>query len=103
MKAVVQNKQMLLSALMDNRQTIKSFGVQKLSIFGSFVTGTMGKDSDVDFLIEFIPEQKTYDNFMNLSFYLEDLLGRTVELVTPQALSKHIGPYILKQAEHVAI
>jgi predicted nucleotidyltransferase len=55
----------------------------------------------VDLLVEFAPGEKTYDNFMELSFYLEDLLGRKVELVTPQSLSKHIGPHILKQVEHV--
>jgi uncharacterized protein len=38
---------------------------------------------------------------MNLSFYLEDLLGRKVELVTPQALSKYVGPHIIKEAEDV--
>ena len=66
---------MLLSALVDNKQKIRSFGVAKLS-------GKVKPDSDVDFLVEFEPQQKNYDNFMELSFYLEDLLGRKVELVT---------------------
>jgi Predicted nucleotidyltransferases len=38
---------------------------------------------------------------MDLAFYLEDLFGRKVEIVTPQSLSKHIGPYILKEVEIV--
>lgn len=37
--------------------------------------------------------------FMELSFFLEELLGRKVELVTPQSLNKYIGPHILKDAE----
>ncbi len=94
---------MLLAALTTNQQQIRSFGVSKLAVFGSFLTGVITPDSDVDFLVEFDPLQKNYDNFMELSFYLEDLVGRKVELVTPQGLSKYIGPHILKQAEYVAI
>jgi predicted nucleotidyltransferase len=99
----VQTKHLLISILLDNRQKIRSYGVTKLGIFGSFVTNTFKNDSDVDILVEFDPAQKNYDNFMELSFYLEDLLGRKIELLTPQSLSKHIGPHILKQAEYVAI
>ena len=40
---------------------------------------------------------------MDLSFLLEDLLGHKVEIITPQALSPYIGPYILKEVERVAI
>jgi uncharacterized protein len=103
MHTAIQNKSMLLSVLVANKQAIRSFGVSKLSVFGSFATGKFKKNSDVDFLVEFNPAQKNYDNFIELSFYLEDLLGRKVELVTPQSLSKYIGPHILNQAEYVAI
>lgn len=103
MQVAIQNKSMLLSALVENKQKIRSFGVSRLGIFGSFITGKLNNDSDIDLLVEFEPQQKSYDNFMDLSFYLEDLLGRKIELVTPQGLSKHIGPHILKQAEYVAI
>jgi len=103
MQVAIQNKSMLLSALVENKQKIRSFGVLRLGIFGSFTTGALNKDSDIDLLVEFDPQQKNYDNFMDLSFYLEDLLGRKIDMVTPQGLSKHIGPHILKQAEYVAI
>jgi len=53
--------------------------------------------------VDFENDKKTYDNFIGLSFYLEELLGRKVELVTRQSLSKYIGPHILRQAEHVTI
>ncbi|WP_231490228.1 nucleotidyltransferase family protein [Pedobacter sp. Leaf170] len=103
MTNMVSNKQALFSTLLINRKMIKSFGVSKLGVFGSFVTGNLKTTSDVDFLVEFLPEEKSYDNYMNLSYYLEGLLGRRVELVTPQSLSKHIGPYILNQTEYVTI
>ncbi|MDN3586221.1 nucleotidyltransferase family protein [Pedobacter aquatilis] len=103
MTNMVSNKQALFSTLLVNRKMIKSFGVSKLGVFGSFITGNLKTNSDVDFLVEFLPEEKSYDNYLNLSYYLEGLLGRKVELVTPQSLSKHIGPYILNQTEYVAI
>ncbi|MEJ2902324.1 nucleotidyltransferase family protein [Pedobacter panaciterrae] len=103
MQTAVQNKRTLISLLKANSQKLKSYGVSSLSIFGSFISGKLDVDSDVDLLVDFDPSQKSYDNFMDLSFFLEDLLGRKVELVTPQSLSKYIGSHILKQAEHVAI
>lgn len=103
MGRAVQNKDAILALLQANRSKIRLFGVAKLSLFGSFVTNRFHADSDVDFLVEFHPNMKTYDNFMELSFFLEDLLGRKIELVTPQSLSPYIGPHILKEAEHVAL
>jgi hypothetical protein len=40
---------------------------------------------------------------MDLSFFLEELFGRKVEIVTPQSLSKFIGPHILKEVQHVSL
>ena len=102
-KVQLHNKQELLTAISTNRDRIKALGVQKLGIFGSFSKGTVTDSSDVDLLVEFLPEKKTFDNFMDLAFFLEDLFGRKVELVTPQSLSKFIGPYILKEVENVSL
>jgi predicted nucleotidyltransferase len=96
-------KQELLAAITSNREVIKGYGVSNLGLFGSFSKGTFTETSDVDLLVEFIPEQKTFDNFMELSFFLEELLGRKVELVTPQSLSKFIAPHILKEVENVSL
>lgn len=103
MLSPVQNKNEVLLLLKANSNKIKSYGVDSLSLFGSFVKGTATSSSDVDLLVSFDPNKKGFDNFMELSFFLEDLFGRKVELVTPQSLSKYIGPHILQQAEHVAI
>lgn len=85
-----------------NSAKIKSYGVESLSLFGSLAKGMPDAESDVDLLINFDPEQKSYDNFMELSFFLEDLLGRKVEIIRTQSLNKYIGPHILNQAENVA-
>ena len=78
------------------------FGVRKIGIFGSFVRDDATLHSDVDVLVEFDPDRKTFDNFMNLSFFLEDILERRVEVVTTNSLSPHIGPRILASVEYVA-
>lgn len=102
MHSAVPNKQSLISLLKENGQRLRSFGVLNLSLFGSFITGNLHADSDVDLLVEFDPGKKNYDNFIDLSFFLEELLGRKVEVVTPQSLSKYIGQHIINQAENVS-
>ena len=84
-------------------EQIQALGVASLSVFGSFVRGEQRTDSDVDMLVEFKEGKKTFDNFMSLSFLLEDVLGRRVELVTRKSLSRHCGPRILREAEDVAL
>jgi predicted nucleotidyltransferase len=70
---------------------IRSFGVKRLGLFGSFARNTgFHSESDVDLLVEFESGKKSYDNFIDLALYLEELLARKVELVTPQSLA-HIA------------
>ena len=97
----VQTKQNILLTIQDNQKQIKAFGVKKLGLFGSFVRNEQSTDSDIDILVEFEPGQKTFDNFMQLAFLLEDLLERSVELVTPESLSPYIQPYIVQEVEYV--
>jgi uncharacterized protein len=73
----------------------KRFGVRRIGLFGSFARGAQKDTSDVDILVEF--EEPTFDNFLELAFFLEDLFGRRVELVTPDSLSPYIAPYVKKE------
>jgi len=70
------------------------FSVKRIGIFGSFARGEQKESSDIDILVEF--EKPTFRNFMNLSFYMEDLLGRKVDLVTVKGLHPRIRPYVEK-------
>jgi len=101
--ATVQTKQDLIGRLRRHRGDLRRLGVQRLGLFGSFQRGESGPESDVDLLIEFMPGEKSFDNFMAVSFLLEDELGRSVELVTREALSPHFGPHILEEVEYVEI
>lgn len=103
MIASALNKEYIFDSLKLHHEEIKAFGVQSLGLFGSFVKNTATENSDIDLLVSFVPQQKTYDNFMDLSFFLENLFGRKIELVTPQSLSKYIGPHILKEVENVGL
>jgi predicted nucleotidyltransferase len=99
----IHTKKELLAALSKNSEMIKSYGVKSLGIFGSFSKGKIHESSDVDLLVDFDPSKKSFDNFMDLSFFLEELFGRKVEIVTNQSLSKFIGPHILNEVLHVSL
>ena len=101
MAAPVQDKSAVKQRIAAARGQLASLGVRSVGLFGSFARGDQTDESDVDLLVEFAAEGHTFDNFMDLSFLLEELLGRRVEVVTPQALSPHIGPHILREVEIV--
>jgi predicted nucleotidyltransferase len=103
MKTRVENKEKLLSIISANRILIRNYGVSTLGVFGSFVRNEQSEQSDVDLLVDFSPEKETYRNFIGLAYYLEELLGRRVEIVTRKGLSPYIGPHILKEVEYVSL
>ncbi len=98
---MILTKATLLENMQRHSKEIRSFGVASVGLFGSFAKNKATKKSDIDLLVEFVPKQKTFDNYMDLSFFLEDLFGRKIEIVTRQSLSKYIGPHILKEVENV--
>ena len=103
MKTAVQAKNDVLKLLFQNRARIRELGVKRLGLFGSIARGEQAIQSDVDLLVEFEEGRKTFDNFMQLSFLLEEVLQRRVELVTLESLSPYIGPYILREVEYAPL
>ena len=100
----VQTKTQVVALLQTYQQELHHFGVSRCGIFGSFVRNQDIHDlSDVDILVTFEPEQKTFDNFIHLSFFLEALFGRAVDLVNVESLSPYIGSRILDEVEYVSI
>src|SRR6056297_4129711 len=97
------SKEDLIKQIMGQREKLSHLGVKNIGLFGSFVRGEQTSSSDIDILVEFVPEKHTFDNFMEVSFLLEETLGRKVEVVTPEGLSPHIGPHILKEVERVPV
>lgn len=78
----------------------KKFGVKKIGVFGSTVTGKAYERSDIDILVEF---RKSVDffEFLDLQYYLEELFNRKVDLITPDALKPYIKDKILKEVVYV--
>jgi predicted nucleotidyltransferase len=90
-----------IERLQEAEHEIRRLGVRRLALFGSVVRGEARPGSDIDLLVEFDPDQKTFDHFLQLCDLLEALLQRPVELITTEALSPYIGPHILAEAEDV--
>ncbi len=103
MSSPALNKSIILQTLAAHQQELSAFGVTQIGLFGSFIRDEARADSDIDLLVDIHKEKKTFKNFMGLAYYLEDLLGRKVELVTKQSLSPYIGPHILKTVEYVPL
>src|ERR1700741_3330768 len=99
---MVQRKAEIFALIGSHQTELKQFGVRRWGLFGSFVNGRENEKSDVDILVEFDEDKKSFDNFMGLASFLEQRLGRRVELVTPESLSPHIGPHILREVEYAS-
>ena len=99
----VQTKDQALALLCQSQADLRRLGVRRCGVFGSFVQNQPRPESDVDILVEFKPEHKTFDNFIQLAFFLESLFGRKVDLITTESLSPYIGPHILHEVEYAAL
>lgn len=103
MTAMAMTKEDILRRVRRQQGRLRGLGVERLGLFGSFTRGEQRPESDVDVLVEFAQGQKSYDQFLGVALLLEEILGRPVELVTPEALSPYLGPRILAEVEHVSL
>ncbi len=99
----IQTKDDIITLVQQNKDHLKEFGVSRLGLFGSFIKEQFNEESDVDILVSFQPELKTFNNFMGLSIFLEDLFERKVDLITVESLSPYFGKKILNEVEYVPI
>ena len=86
-----------LAILKSHKQELIKFDVKSLAIFGSVARDEAGPESDVDILVEFAKPIGLFE-FVRLKIYLEKLLQRKVDLVTPDALKERMREQILKEA-----
>jgi predicted nucleotidyltransferase len=87
----------ILQALREARPLLERFGVEHLSLFGSFARDEGRSDSDVDLLVEFNRPIGLFE-FVRLQRELGARIGRQVELVTPAALKPQLRDRILGEA-----
>jgi len=72
------------------------FGVTRLALFGSLARDSAASGSDIDILVAF-NGPATSKRYFGVQFYLEDLLGRPVDLVTEKALRPELRPFIERE------
>jgi len=75
------------------------FGVRQIGIFGSFTSGNVRPDSDVDIIVEL--GKPTFDNYMDLKYRLEEVLQRPVDLVMADTVKPRLRPIIEQEAFYV--
>lgn len=96
----ILNRQVILTVLREHLDSIYSFKVKTLALFGSVARDEANEASDLDFLVEF-EGTATFDRYMDLKFFLEDLFGKPVDLVTKRSLKPQIAASVLAEAINV--
>ena len=95
------NKIHAIELLVQSKPTLAArYGVTKLALFGSTVRDSARVDSDIDILVSF-DGPATSERYFGVQFYLEDLFGCPVDLVTDKALRPELRPFIEQEAVHV--
>lgn len=89
----------ILRLLAEKRDAIRNFGVKQIGVFGSFARGQQRNNSDVDILVDM--ERSTFDSYMDLLFFLEDLFGRKVDLVEKRTIRPIIRDRVLRETLYV--
>lgn len=97
----LMNRQHALDLLKRSKPELQArFGVTKLALFGSTARDTARGDSDVDVLVAF-DGPATSQRYFGVQFYLEDLFGAPVDLVTEKALRAQLRPFVERDLAHV--
>ena len=91
----------ILETLKAHRGDLDRFGVETLRLFGSVARGDASAASDVDLLVRF-RSSPSFSSFMKLRIFLEDLLGRKVDLITESGLRDRVRPSVERDAIRVA-
>ena len=94
------DQERILHLLGEHRADVQRFGVKSLALFGSMARNEAREGSDVDLMVEFAPPV-TFARYMDLKFFLEDLLGCRVDLTTRKALKDRVRVRVEKEAVRV--
>lgn len=95
------DKHHAIKILSDSKKELaKRYGVIELALFGSTARNTASPQSDIDVLVTF-DGRATAKRYFGVQFYLEDLLGCSVDLVTDKALRPEFQPYIERDRVNV--
>lgn len=94
--------QEIINVLRKNKETlIDKFGVIDIAVFGSYVRNEQKKRSDIDILVELKPEFETFNNYIDLKYFLERKMNGKVDIVMKEGIRIELKPIILQEAVHV--
>ena len=99
-RAHILSKSEIEQALLKHQNVLREYSVKRLGLFGSYVKGAAHEDSDIDLLVEF--KKLSFDNYMGLRIFLEDLFEKKIDLVISDSVKPRLKPYIEKEIEYVA-
>ena len=92
------NRAEVLDLLRTHKPTLEQrFGVTKLSLYGSFARDQASETSDIDVLVEF-DTPPDWRQYFGAQFYLEDLIGRSVDLATREEVRIEVRPFVERDA-----
>ncbi len=91
----------ILRTLKEHQTVLKDLGVRSLALFGSVARDEATHSSDIDIVVEFEPPI-TFDRYMDVKFYLEDHLGKKVDLVSWKSLKPQLRELVEKEAVYVS-
>lgn len=89
------NGEEIYAFLRSKKSEFKKFGVKKIGLFGSYGKNQQNDYSDIDVLVEFENGYKTFDNYMELKFFLEDKFNKKVDLVIAKNIKEELKEEIL--------
>ena len=94
------NSEKIIEKIEKNRKDIRKYGVKRIGLFGSFVKGKEHKKSDIDIIVSFSKE--TFDNYIDLLFFLEKMFRRKIDLVIEKDIHPELN-YIKKDVKYVRL
>ena len=97
---MMKNREDILSVIEQNQAALKKLGVRRLGLFGSCARGEATAESDLDFVVEF--SDKSFDAYMDLKSFLEDLFRSRVDMVTVSSIKPRLLPIIQRETVYAS-
>ena len=97
---MMRNREEVLRLIEQNQAALRKLGVRRLGLFGSYARGEAAAESDLDFVVEF--SDKSFDAYMDLKSFLEDLFRSRVDLVTVRSIKPRLLPIIQRETVYAS-
>ncbi len=95
-----RTKEQVLQLVEENLSALRRLGVRRLGLFGSCARGEATSTSDLDCVVEF--DRKSFDAYMDLKFFLQDLFQCPIDLVLADTIKPRLRPIIQGETVYAA-